>query len=299
MRSDSVESKDKAQQSYELGLKAKKYFLYELAIKYLKEAAEMGSAAAMYCLGNIYEDEMFDLGHLYKENEGINRNELEALKWYKCAADKGYREAFIKISVMYLIGDDDIEYNEKEAKKFFNLVLKSYKREAEMGNGFAMKAIGDIYENYYFAENLATGVIERRNTQSPRWYKLALNVLKKLADNNTEALFQIADMYRFGKGVRENENETIKFLKKAAEIGNNDEKITAYKKIARIYEYNKRGEETIKWLIKAANLDDIEAIRELNYIYKMGKLVKQNLSEAERWLKKSDDVQAAFLATLP
>ena len=52
-------------------------------------------------------------------------------------------------------------------------------------------------------------------------------------------------------------------------------------------------------MIKAANLDDIEAIRGLNYIYKMGKLVKQNLSEAERWLKKSDDVQAAFLATLP
>ena len=42
---------------------------------------------------------------------------------------------------------------------------------------------------------------------------------------------QIADMYQFGKGVRANENEIIKFLKKAAEIGNNDKKITAYKKM--------------------------------------------------------------------
>lgn len=276
---------------YELGLKAKKFFLYDAAIKFLKKSAESKNPAAMYELGDIFQNEMYRFAHLYKENEGVAQNNVEALKWYERAAAEGFKKSFIKIALMYK-DEEDIERDEKKSKKYFKAAVESYTLEAESGNGFSMKILGDIYENYSFREKLNYGEYPmRKNNQSDKWYKMAFKVLKNISEKNIDAMFEIANMYFYGKGTKADAKKAMEILEKISEIGGDDEKIIAYKKIAEIFDFNRNSEEKIKFLKKAADLDDIEAIRILVSIFRKEK----NISEAEKLLKKSDEIQENFL----
>ena len=270
----------------ELGMKAKKLSLHDVAKKYFEKAAELGNAEAMYFLGN-------ELG-----------DSEQALKWYKQAADKGYKKAFIEIALLYL-EVDNLEHNKREADKWFKFAISSNKLSAENGDPYAMLAIANAYDIYNSRKSLNYGGLGDKNSSANKWYKFAFATFKRLANGgNTEAMFEVSKLLHFGNGTAGNDKESIRWLKKAAEVDDVQVKIRAYKEIADILKFNETsifadksssGDKAVTFYKKAAELGDFDSMRELWEHYKEQK----NLTEAEKWLKKSEELQAKFLEALP
>lgn len=66
---------------------------YQNAYKYLIKPAEKGLASAQY-----------NIGWLYYNGRGVDKDYGEALKWFQKAADQGNVEALMSIGFMYLEG---------------------------------------------------------------------------------------------------------------------------------------------------------------------------------------------------
>ncbi|PIG92355.1 tetratricopeptide repeat protein [Gloeocapsopsis sp. IPPAS B-1203] len=81
---------------------------YTTAVKILKPIADCGEAEAQCIIANIY--------HL---GLGLERNILEAVKWYKKAAEQGYGLASNNLAGIFLSGDNGIEVDRAEAEKWY------------------------------------------------------------------------------------------------------------------------------------------------------------------------------------
>ena len=82
-------------------------------------------------------------------------DDLEAVKWYRKAAEKNNPEAMVSIGVCYHLGKG-VEKNLKEAVKWF-------RKAADLGNDDAMRNLGRCYEK-------GEGV-EKNIDQAVYWYK--------------------------------------------------------------------------------------------------------------------------------
>lgn len=81
---------------------------YPNAFELLKPIAERGDAEAQCLIANMY--------HL---GLGLERNILEAVKWYKKSAAQGYGVASNNLSGIFMMGDEDIGIDRAEAEKWF------------------------------------------------------------------------------------------------------------------------------------------------------------------------------------
>ncbi|MCR5834339.1 MAG: sel1 repeat family protein [Selenomonadaceae bacterium] len=277
-----MNSKKDALKFYEIGCRAKNLFLYDVAIKYLTKAAECGNADAMYLLGNIYKNANWDY-ELQKEDERIVINDDEQFfKWYKRAADKGCKEAFIEVALYYL-EEDNLEYNKRAANKWLKLAISWNQSAAEKGDPVAMLAVAEAYSRYNSRKTLNYGGLFGKEPLSDKWRKLAFAIFKRLADEgDAEAMTNLGIMFYYGEGVTENYAESVRFLKRAAESDDDEIKIR----------------DSISFYKKAAQLRDFISMRILWNRYKTGKGVEKNLAEAERWLNKSQEIQTEFLTVL-
>ena len=91
-----------------------------------KAQAEKGDAAAK-----------FNLGAMYHNGEGVERDFKEAVKWWRKAADQGYAAAQYGFGMMYVNGKG-VEEDHREAVKW-------YRKAAEQGFGSAQKNLGVMY----------------------------------------------------------------------------------------------------------------------------------------------------------
>lgn len=292
--------KKDSQNFYDIGCQAENFFLYDVAIKYLSKAAELGNADAMYLLGNIYsgnDETSYHYDHLKKEDERIVSNDDEQIfEWYKCAADKGCKKAFIEVALRYL-DEDNLEYNKRAANKWFKMAISWNQSAAEKGDPLAMLAIAEAYSRYNFNKTLRYGGLPDKDSLSDKWHKFAFATFKRRADeDDAEAMIELGIMFYYGTGVTKNYAESVRLLKRAAESDDDKIKIRAYRKLADIIKTN---DASISFYKKAAQLGDFISMRILWKHYKTGKGVEKNLAEAERWLKKSEEIQTAFLTNLP
>lgn len=88
---------------------------YTIAFKILKPIADNKNPEAQCIIANIY--------HL---GLGLERNILEAVKWYKKSAQQGYGVASNNLAGIFLVGNDGLEANQAEAEKW-------YKKAREQG----------------------------------------------------------------------------------------------------------------------------------------------------------------------
>lgn len=86
---------------------------YTQALSLLKPLADRGNAEAQCIIANIY--------HL---GLGVERNILEAIKWYIKATDQGYAIAANNLAGIYLSGDKDVPANREKADKYFEIARK-------------------------------------------------------------------------------------------------------------------------------------------------------------------------------
>lgn len=289
-----MNNKKDLQNFYDIGCRAKNLFLYDVAVKYLSKASELGNADAMYLLGNIYsgnDETSYRYGHLEKEDERIKINDNEQFfKWYKSAADNGCKKAFIEVALHYL-DKDNLEFNKRAAKKWFNLAISWNQSDAEKGDPVAMLAIAKAYSHYNFNKTLRYGGVPNKDSLSNKWQKFAFATFKRHADEgDAEAMIELGIMFYYGTGVTKNYAESVRWLKRAAESDDDKIKIRAYRKLAEII---KSKDDSIAFYKKAAQQGDFISMRILWKYY-----ADKNLAESERWLKKSEEIQAEFLSSL-
>ncbi len=106
------------------------------------------------------------LGLCYQLGDGVKRNQAEAAKWYRKAAEQGYAAGQDALGVCYYSGDG-VEQNNAEAMKWF-------RKAADQGVAEGQFLLGVCYE--YRMDN---------KNEAVKWYKLAA---KKGSEEAKEAL---------------------------------------------------------------------------------------------------------------
>ena len=142
---------------YSLGKKSFDNEEYELAVEFLRPAAEQGYTPAQRLLGLTY---------YYCDDL------KEAVKWYRIAAEQGDAEAQLQLASNYSEGNG--------VKQDYCEAVKWYRKSAEQGNVYAQGFLAECYKN-------GEG-IEKDIRQAIYWYRkaaeqgdeYAIRVLKRL-----------------------------------------------------------------------------------------------------------------------
>ncbi|MDR0611836.1 MAG: hypothetical protein LBG58_17145 [Planctomycetaceae bacterium] len=231
------------------------------AFNWVHKAAEKGDVKAMHYLGYCYD-----------HGDGILRDNAEAIKWYRKAAEQ-YRKAAEQghIETQCFLGE--LFYNneigdEKEAVKWF-------RKAAEQGFAPAQDKLGRCYE-------LGNGV--------PINYKEAIKWYRKAAEQGYAAAQRtLGDCYKDGEVVDKDYAEALKWYHKAYKQSGSS--ITAIA-IGDCYFNGGFGispnyTEAVKWYREAANDGYRDAEYRLGNCYLLGHGVAKDKAEAVKWFRKA------------
>ena len=158
----------------------------DIDVTQLYQKAQSGDAQAQLDLANHYFD-----------GEGVEKNEREAVIWYRKAAEQGHAEAQCDLGDCYSDGLG-VEKNDQEAAKW-------YKMAAEQGYAEAQASLA-----YCYYDGIG---VEKNDQEAIKWLKMAAE------QGLTIAQYGLANCYASGIGVEKNEREAVKWFKMAAEQG--------------------------------------------------------------------------------
>jgi TPR repeat protein len=109
-----------------------------LKIEILKAAAEMGNVDAQLLLGERYSVVSIGWAPGVKR-DAVKQDYVEAMKWYRMAADQGNSEAQSTLGVFYKNG---LGTKQDNAEAF-----KWYRKAADQGDALAQWSIGQMFKN--------------------------------------------------------------------------------------------------------------------------------------------------------
>lgn len=148
-------------------------------------------------------------------------------------------------------------------------IARAALERAKKGNINAMREVAAYYEQ-------GKGVL--KSSENANYWKkqaiaadqhaLAMQTLEEAKTGNVEAMFEMANFYEKGKGVKADAKEAALWKKKYYDI-------------------------KAEIALSAARDGDIEAMREISEYYAEGKGVEKNLTESAMWAQKADKVEAA------
>ena len=250
------------------------------ATQVAKRALELGNEAAKIKLGEIQEDEKLmkegfnalkkkvdsgdmhyanSLGYAYEFGIGTSLSIKEAMKYYEMSAKQNNAIGMTNLADLYI--------QENKLKKAKPLLVKA----AEKEYGYAQYLLAMNFFDLYSENN-----------------KEALFWLEKAANNDEpEALFQLGVYYSEGNDLA----KSIKYYQRAAELNHAD----AALELSYIYDegaiVEQDDDKALFFLKKSAELGNQEAIEELAAqalvtLYQNGQ-GNMDAKEAEYWIKKA------------
>ena len=123
-----------------------------------------------------------NLGMMYGRGKGVKQDHAEAVKWYRCAAEQGFARAQNFLGWAYLFGEG-VKQDNAEAAKWF-------RRAAEQGLLSAKFNLGLTY--------VSTEDVERNDAEAVKWYRCAAE------QGHANAQAALGAAYHNGKGVAQN-----------------------------------------------------------------------------------------------
>ena len=115
---------------------------------------------------------MNNLGHMYRNGEGVEQDYAKAAEWFTKAADLGNTTAMNNLGYMYASGEG-VEQDGAKA-------IEWYTKVADLGDADAMVALGSIYQS---------GIgVEQDGAKAVEWYTKAVELGNIMAEANLESL---------------------------------------------------------------------------------------------------------------
>lgn len=171
--------------SYEEGRKAYNNGNYAEALKQWKPLAQQGDVS------------QHSLGTLYSNGYGVAQDDVQAIEWYRKAAEQGFSDAQFNLGVMY-------DYGAGIAEDPVQAVVW-YRKAAEQGLADAQYTLGAMYD---------TGRgIAKDHLQAMTWLHKAAN------QKFDKAQYALGYKYANGYGVEKDEAMAVFWLRKAANQG--------------------------------------------------------------------------------
>lgn len=206
----------------------------------------------------------YKMGLKYYNGQGVPKNNAEAMKYFKKAAEQGHADAQYKLGRMYEY-DVDIP-GEQEAmnaqKNFTKKVDSGIENPSDAEN--YLVSMGNLMQNF-----------NQIQAEAVKWYK------KAAIQGHADAQYELGTKYALGfGGLKEDYAEAAKWLIKAAEQGH----ASAQYELGGMY-HNGEGvsqncAEAVKWWEKAAEQGDPNAQYKLGVMYYKGQGTPQNFVKA-------------------
>ena len=159
---------------------------YDKAIKLYKKGAKQGDADAQY-----------NLGYMYENGDGVERDDNIAAEWYEKAAAQGHAKAQNNLAFLYRKGYGVPQDIDK--------AIELYEKSARQGCATAQRNLGYLYK--YGTE------IGQDYVKAAEWFR------KAAEQGNPTGQVNLAELYDEGKGVPQDYAEAAKWYIKAAEQG--------------------------------------------------------------------------------
>jgi TPR repeat protein len=252
-----------------------------------KAKAEKGDAEAQFTVGWDYETGMgverdkveavkwyrkaaeqnnagaqFNLAHCYADGQGVAKNEVEAVKWYRKAAEQNLAQAQCNLGACYRDGQGVVK-DEVEAVKWL-------RKAAEQNDARGQANLGICYD---YGKGVAMDYVE-----AVKWYR------KAAEQNLAQPQYNLGTCYASGRGVAEDDVEAVKWYRKAAEQNYAEAQFN----LGGCYRDGKgvaKDEvEAVKWYRKAADQNFAPAEYNLGVCYNYGAGVPRDYVEAYKWI---------------
>jgi TPR repeat protein/ABC-type uncharacterized transport system substrate-binding protein len=228
---------------------------YESARVYFSKASDLGYAAARASLGSFYA-----MGR-----GGLARNDNEALRLSRLAAEQGDAGGYNNLGFFYATGRGGLPNDDGEAARY-------YKLAADNGDSWGQYNLGRFHET-------GRGGLTANDREAARWYKLAADQGHALAEVN------LGFFHEIGRGgLPKDDREAVSLYQRAATQGN----AAGQNNLGRFY-LNGRGglpqsdEEAARYYRLAADQGHVPGQANLGLLYEMGRGgVPQDDSEAAR-----------------
>ena len=140
----------------------------------------------------------FYLAFMYDFGLGVMDDDIEAIKWYRTAAEMGQVNAQHKLGYKYHQGKGGL-------RKDITKAIFWYRKAAEQGYATAQNNLGTIYDH-------GNGVPED-DKHAVKWYQ------KAAERGNQKAQYNLGFMYHYGNGIAKNTENAIIWYEKAANSG--------------------------------------------------------------------------------
>ena len=150
------------------------------------------------------------LGSWYAEpvNGGWSRDAAEAVRWYRLAAEQGHVGAQYTLGSIYYFGDD-VDEDHAEAVRWYRLAAEQAEQDdADLWRLIAHR-LGEMYR--YGRRHFD---VDEDHAEAVRWYRLAAE------QGHARAQQELGEMYELGEGVEEDDVEALRWYRLSAEQGN-------------------------------------------------------------------------------
>jgi TPR repeat protein len=142
---------------------------------------------------------------LYQRGWGAERNEAEAVKWYRLAAEQGLVLAQNNLADTYFLG--------LGVPQDFGEALKWYHLAADQSSSYAENVIGVAYEHGLH--------VAQDDAEAFRWYRRAANKIYERPGNSWihSPQYNIAAMYASGRGTAQDYVQALMWFTLATAFG--------------------------------------------------------------------------------
>ena len=224
---------------------------FKEAVRWLRAAANQG-----------YTDAQINLGGLYLEGKGVERDVEQGISLIRKAVDQD--EPFAQFNMGWLFFEDVvIEQDYKKALMWFN-------KSAENGWGGGQLWVGKL---------LVTGTgVEKDTAKGFEW------LLKAAEQGLVDAQHDVSICYFNGIGVEESLTEGAKWSRVAAENGHSDSQNTLGQLLYHGQGVKRNRSEALKWFKKTAESGMVHSQYMLGGSLFHGEGIEKDFAEAFKWL---------------
>ncbi|MGM0553267.1 MAG: phospholipase D-like domain-containing protein [Pseudomonadota bacterium] len=209
----------------------------------------------------------FNLGVIYATGRGVPQDDREAVEWYRRAAEQGHADGQFNLGFMYQHGRGAPQ-DDREAVDW-------YRRAAEQGHAGGQVNLGSMYRD-------GTGV-SQDDREAVEWYRRAAE------QGHADGQFNLGFMYQDGSGLPQDDREAVEWYRRAAEQGHADGQFN----LGLMCEDAGRYTEAAKWYRRAAEQGDAVGQSQLGFMYQHGRGVSQDDREAVEWFRRAAEQEYA------